>query len=219
VAILDADTGELLRAFAGDVESVVDAAWSPDGTNIVTAGASGTARIWDAATGELIRDLYPEAFVVSVFGVAWSPDGTRIATYANDAIGSVWNAATGEELLTFSGHTGEARLYWSHTGERILTTSMDGTVRVWDVSTALALSKAEGLNTGAKFGVELFRYPGISAAWSPDGRRIATADADGTLKVFPAWETTEELIEYARECCKIRELTAEERAMFGLSTR
>jgi WD40 repeat protein/DNA-binding SARP family transcriptional activator len=208
VRILDAETGEMLSAFTGDEGYVYDVAWSPDGANIATAGESGTARIWDAATGQLIRDLYPESLGVAVSGVAWSPDGRRVATYADNGIGGVWDAAAssptyGQELVTFSGHTGRARVHWSRTGERILTTGQDGTARVWDANT----------------GVELLRYPGISAAWSPDGKRIATASADGTLKVFPAWQTTQELVDYARECCVVRELTAEEREQFGLSPR
>ena len=171
-------------------------------------GDSGTARIWDAATGQLIQDLYPKAFGVAVTGVAWSPDGRRIATYADDGIGSVWDATAssptyGEELVTFSGHTSSAGIHWSHTGERILTTSNDGTVRVWD----------------ANAGVELLRYSGIGAAWSPDGKRIATADSDGTTKMLPAWQTTQELIDHAKECCVVRELTAEEREQFGLGPR
>jgi WD40 repeat protein len=209
VRILDADTGELLLVFTGDESGVWDTAWSPDGTKIVTAGGSGTVRIWDADTGQLIRDLFPEVLGVAVSGVAWSPDGRRIATYADDGIGRVWDATAssptyGEELVTFSGHTSRVLLvYWSHTGERILTTSPDGTVRIWDADT----------------GAELLRYPGISAAWSPDGKRIATADTDGTLKVFPAWQTLQELIDYAKECCVIRELTDAEREQFGLSPR
>jgi len=57
------------------------------------------------------------------------------------------------------------------------------------------------------------------ADWSPDEKRIAIADIDGTLRVFPAWQTLQELIDYAKECCVIRELTAEERVQFGLPPR
>jgi hypothetical protein len=33
------------------------------------------------------------------------------------------------------------------------------------------------------------------------------------------WHTREELIAYARECCLIRQLTADERELFGLPAR
>jgi hypothetical protein len=61
--------------------------------------------------------------------------------------------------------------------------------------------------------------PASEAAWSPDGTRIAVASWDGTAKIFPAWQTTQELIDYAKECCVVRELTAEEREQFGLPPR
>jgi WD40 repeat protein len=208
--VWDADTGQLLLTLAGHEEEynvVYNAAWSPDGARIVTGDWQGNARIWNAATGQLIRDLLPESFTFIVWRVAWSPDGKRIVTYADDAVGRVWDATTGEELVTFAGHTGSAtQMAWSRTSDRILTSSMDGTARVWDATN----------------GVELLRYDVRSVAfadWSPDGKRIVIAVDNGTLKVFPAWQTLQELIDYAKECWVIRELTAEERVQFGLPLR
>ena len=84
---------------------------------------------------------------------------------------------------------------------------MDGTARVWDINS----------------GVELVRYAigGMTdeADWSPDGTRIVVAHYDGTARVFPAWQTTQELIDYAKECCVVRELTDDERQQFGLRSR
>ena len=110
--------------------------------------------------------------------------------------------------MTFTGHTGSVRgMGRSPAGDRIVTSSYDGTARVWDI------------NTGA----ELARYSlgGMVYAvdWSPDGTRIVVSSSDGTAKVLPAWQTTQELIEYARECCMIRELTDAEREQFGLPLR
>jgi hypothetical protein len=55
--------------------------------------------------------------------------------------------------------------------------------------------------------------------WSPDGKRIVVSSSDGTAKVLPAWQTTQELIDHAKECCVVRELTPEEREQFGLPPR
>jgi hypothetical protein len=33
------------------------------------------------------------------------------------------------------------------------------------------------------------------------------------------WQSTEELIQYAKECCVFRELTPEERQQFGLAVK
>jgi len=57
---------------------------------------------------------------------------------------------------------------------------------------------------------------------------VGTTDQDlGSLppglvranKIFPAWHSAQELIDYAKECCVVRELTVEEREQFGLPSR
>jgi hypothetical protein len=65
-----------------------------------------------------------------------------------------------------------------------------------------------------------FNWPLRGAAWSPDMTHIAFGPGDGTIQIFDVhWHTREELIAYARECCLIRELTADERELFGLPER
>jgi hypothetical protein len=39
------------------------------------------------------------------------------------------------------------------------------------------------------------------------------------MQVFHIWQSTEELIAFARECCVFRDLTLEEREQFGLPPR
>jgi WD40 repeat protein len=196
-----------LLAFTEHKERVWQAEWSPDGKVVATTGSDGSAKIWDPETGQVIRDLYPEDFQLTVIGLGWSPDGTRIATFAGDGVGRIWDIATGEELVTFSGHSGPVLdIVWARSGGRIVTEGTDGTARVWDA------------NTGA----EILRYDvpgGAAAAWSPDEKRIALTSSDGSLQVFPAWQTTQELIDYAHQCCIIRELTDSERELFGLPPR
>ena len=57
---------------------VSSAAYSPDGKSIVTASGDQTARIWDAATGEELRQL--TGHTGSVNSAAYSPDGKTIVT-------------------------------------------------------------------------------------------------------------------------------------------
>jgi hypothetical protein len=53
--------------------------------------------------------------------------------------------------------------------------------------------------------------------WSPDGKSLlAVSNMNNQPYIFPAWQTTEDLIAYAKECCVWRELTPEERDQFGL---
>jgi len=67
---------------------VLSAAFSPNGSYLVTASADGTARLWDTASGELLFTL--EGHTDEVLGVAWSPDGVRILTAGGDGTARIW---------------------------------------------------------------------------------------------------------------------------------
>ena len=55
---LDAVTGKEITALRGHEDWVLSAAFSPDGSRIVTASRDNTARIGDAITGKEIRVLH-----------------------------------------------------------------------------------------------------------------------------------------------------------------
>ncbi len=66
-----------------------------------------------------------------------------------------------------------------------------------------------------------FKGPGgvESLSWSPDGHYVLAAGAFNTPFITRVWQSTDELIQYAKECCVFRELTAAEREQFGLAVK
>src|SRR3954451_1353790 len=78
------------------------AAFSPDGTRIVTTSWDRTARIWDAASGEATRVLTGHDNVLN--SAAFSPDGNRIVTAAGDKTVRIWDAASGAAVSRLTGH-------------------------------------------------------------------------------------------------------------------
>ena len=150
------------------------AAFSPDGQRIVTASEDKTARVWNAANGQLLAKL--EGHTDSVVQAAFSPDGQRIVTASEDKTARVWNAANGQLLAKLEGHTGLVhQAAFSPDGQRIVTASADHTARVWNAANGQLLAKLEG-HTGAV----------SHAAFSPDGQRIVTASQDKTARVWNA---------------------------------
>src|SRR6266852_3693202 len=70
---------------------------------IVTASDDHTARMWNAASGQLLARL--EGHATYVVQAAFSPDGQRIVTASRDNTARVWNAANGHLLTKLEGHT------------------------------------------------------------------------------------------------------------------
>lgn len=64
---------------------LLDAAFSPDGKQLVSAHGDGTVRIWNARNGAEREVLHWNA--LSIDGVCFSPDGLRVVA---------WNEASGE---------------------------------------------------------------------------------------------------------------------------
>jgi eukaryotic-like serine/threonine-protein kinase len=159
---------------AGHGAIVTSAAYSPDGTRIVTASADKTARIWDARTGAELAVLSGHGDII--LSAAYSPDGTRIVTASYDKTARIWDARTGAELAVLSGHGDHVRsAAYSPDGTRIVTASADKTARIWDARTAAELAVLSGHGDHVR-----------SAAYSPDGTRIVTASYDKTARIWDA---------------------------------
>ena len=165
---------------SGHGESVNSAAFSPDGTRVVTASADGTARIWDADTGKEINIL--EGHEDWVHLAAFSPDGARVITASDDNTARIWDADTGEELNILEGHKYPVNsAAFSPDGAHIVTASGDSTAHIWDADMGKGIKVLEGHNDEVN-----------SAAYSPDGTRVITASDDNTARIWDA-DTGEEV--------------------------
>nr|MCU0705974.1 hypothetical protein [Fimbriiglobus sp.] len=80
---------------------------SPDGKRIATVADDMVAKLWDATTGQLVRELKghaektPHHFGSMLYALAFSPDGKHVAT--GDKIGHVivWETETGKKVGEF----------------------------------------------------------------------------------------------------------------------
>lgn len=136
--------------------------YSPDGTRIATAGADGTARIWDANTGEELAVLRGNAS--SVMDVAFSTDGDRVVTAGQDGTVRIWNADSGEEIATLDGQTDlVSRVAFSPDGRHVASVGEDQILNVWDANTLEPLPYSPLAVT----------TPLRALAFSPDGALLA----------------------------------------------
>ena len=163
------------QTLSGHKGGVWSAAYSADGSRIVTASYDNTARIWDAATGRLLNVL--TGHQDWVMSAQFSPDGTRVVTASRDRTARIWDATTGQQLEKLEGHTDVVvSAAFSPDGTKIVTASYDKTALIWDVTTGHQIEpKLSGHDGGV-----------WKAAFSPDGSQIVTASQDGTARIWNA---------------------------------
>jgi len=153
---------------------VMSARFSADGTRVVTASQDKTAKIWNAENGELIGK--PFVHEDKLMWASFSPDGKRIATSAEDKKIRIWDAASGALVSEWEYVTYIASGEFSPNGRYLLTWTMDDvTARIWNVE------NGEAVGAPLQHTAQV-----LSAQFSPDGSRIATASDDRTARLWDA---------------------------------
>jgi WD40 repeat protein len=148
--------------------------FSPDGKLLATGGYGTEAKLWDAASGRLVRSL--DAGPIGGLAVVFSPDGKRVAVGNRNAGTSVYEVSTGKLLHALPRQMSQ-ELKFSPDGSALAVAYVDGTVAVWDAASGQLLRSRE---TGAK---EVYTLD-----WSPSGELLATAGRDGKIVLWDARE-------------------------------
>jgi WD40 repeat protein len=183
--------------------NVSSLAFSPDGRNVVTASETG-ASLWDASTGQRLRVL--AASRSSYDRVAFTADGSRVVGAGDET--TIWSSATGEKLRSFPAKYGTV----SSDGSLVVgQTTLSDSLEIWDTATGHVISTLPtAADDGAAFSADNslvavadLETTGIwdtasgqlvatlpshadvdSIAFSPDGKLLLTADADGNTRLW-----------------------------------
>lgn len=143
---------------SGHTKSANAVAFSPDNRWLASGGKDDVIKIWDLATGNVLRTLYGHTSNVNALAV--SPDGTLLASGSGDinderdlgaftqggVVGGtedntvrIWSVQTGRQVQVLRGHElPVAAVAFSNDG-RSLTSVGGDAIKVWDVSAGTEL--------------------------------------------------------------------------------
>jgi len=178
--IWNAETGECVQTFVGHkqqessdgtIGGVNSAVFSADCKAVLTAGADGTAKIWDALTGECTHNFVSNGSPCN--SATFSSDNESIITTFEDHTAKVWSTETGECKQTVSASQGSlVSAVFSVDGTTVLIASTDGTAKIWSFE---AGEYTHVFNHGK---------PLSFAVFSPDGTLVLTASCEGLAQIW-----------------------------------
>ncbi|HET6878633.1 MAG TPA: WD40 repeat domain-containing protein [Pirellulales bacterium] len=165
---------------------IYQAEFSPDGTRAATLGIDATLRLWNPATGKLVRALVSSNAGQHAF--AWSRDGKQIAVAENSRV-LVWETGTGKRLKTFDIEraTQVFNAAFSPDGGTLAVAMLRGIGERPDTVELYALESGEMLDSHRTFcgwSPWMAHWTTLTAllCWSPDGERLAIGN--------DIWDTT-----------------------------
>ncbi|KAL3441572.1 hypothetical protein BJX65DRAFT_245042 [Aspergillus insuetus] len=179
VRIWDVHTGNCRLVLHGHEHSCASVAFSPDGKLIAAGSYDRTIRVWETGTGTLVHIL--RGHEDQVKAVRFSPDGRLLASGGVDQSIRIWAVEDGCTVQTLRGHRAHiSSLAFAPTQDSssssstivLVSGSEDNTIRVWD------------LESGVSRVIDCHVDWVHDVAVSPDGKLIATASADRTVKVW-----------------------------------
>jgi WD40 repeat protein len=182
VHLHDASTGKEIHKIDAPA-GLATLVFSPDGKTIAATCHDRTVRLWNAESGKELHRLGEVASVspvqVNAFrkgtvsvpqALTFSPDSEAVIAGAGNTL-RMWATATGKEQRLADGHRG-ALVYLgvARDGKTLISVGTDSTIRSW------GLVEFRELNQ--------FQAPAVGCvACSPDGRAVALALRDGTIRL------------------------------------
>lgn len=148
------------------------AAWSDDGSRLITGGGDDVINIRNARTLELVGTL--EGHSDDVHGIALSPDNRVLYSVGDDMMLFAWDIERGSPIYRIKAHDEQIPcIAMSPDGKTLATGSRDDTVKLWNAADGKLLHTFTGHLNDV-----------LDVDFGPDGRTLASASYDTTIMLW-----------------------------------
>jgi WD40 repeat protein len=219
-------------------DCVADLRWSSDGRLLAAASVSGPIHVIEASTGIEILQLPGHGFGTPT--ISWRPGFPVLASGGQDGKVRIWNLERpAEPIAVEAGAPWAERVSWSPSGKHLASAAAK-VLRLWSPegqllqdwrghsSTIADIAWAPGTEqlTSCGYGLVFFWSPEsteplrrfewkgsmLKAAWSPDGKALATGNQDSTVHFW--FVATAKDLQMWGYPAKIRELAWDEKSRY-----
>ncbi len=171
-----------INVHSGPASAVAVAA---DGTHFYSASLDQTVKDWKLASEAPTKNFgHPNM----VDAVAFNSTGTLLATGCHDGNLRVWDVAKGQAAKTIPAHIVNNQpaaihgVAWSPDDKQLLTASFDHTMKLWDANDGKLVREFKAYKE--KDFEKGHRDQVFCAAFTPDGKFIASSGSDRTIKLW-----------------------------------
>ncbi|EED16348.1 chromatin assembly factor 1 subunit B, putative [Talaromyces stipitatus ATCC 10500] len=98
----DKETWRVKHMCRSSGAEIYDLAWSPDGVFIITGSMDNVTRIYNAQTGQMVRQIAEHSHYVQ--GVAWDPLNEFVATQSSDRSVHIYSLKTKDGQFSLTTH-------------------------------------------------------------------------------------------------------------------
>jgi predicted NACHT family NTPase len=126
----------------GHTSSLSSVAFAPDGRTVLSGSWDHSLKLWDVASGRLLRSFDGHSDWVN--SVAFAPDGRTVLSGSADGTLKLWDVESGRLLRTFEGSRLVFSVAFAPDGRTALSGNHDKTLKLWDVASGKQLQSVQG---------------------------------------------------------------------------